>query len=598
MPFISVRNLIVDFKRIDEDGNTVLATRAIDAANLDIEKGSFVAVVGMNGSGKSTLAKTLNGLIEPTDGEVIVDGMSTADESKLWDIRRKVAMVFQNPDNQIVSSIVEDDVAFGPENIGIEPAEIRKRVDEALKKVDMYDCKDKGAHMLSGGQKQRIAIAGAVAMRPECIVFDEPTAMLDPRGRQQVMDIIAELHASGITTILITHFMEEAAQAERILVMKDGKVLSDSTPDELFNNAELIEEAGLEVPTELALRQGTHLNVLLNEGGQSSFAGLGGPSPRQSSFAGLGGPSPRQSSFTGLGGPSPRQDAYTSEPAIEVKNLRYVYNPGMPGETAALDDMSFAIDQGTICGVIGHTGSGKSTMLQHLNGLLKPAEGEIIINGESITDGKAKLVDIRRKVGLVFQYPEYQLFEETVAKDVAFGPKNLGITGDELDETVKNAIEIVGLDYAKIKDASPFELSGGQKRRVAIAGVIAMKPQILILDEPTAGLDPKAHREVLAMVRNIHEEMGITIIFVSHNMRDIAAMSDKVLVINKGRIMMEGTPREVFARKDELESVGLTVPEVRRIMAELKKQHPEIDDNVLTIEEAAQELLAHGITGV
>ena len=207
MAFISVRNLIVDFKHIDEEGKEVLATRALDGVSLDVEKGSFVAVVGMNGSGKSTLAKCLNGLIVPTSGEVLVDGMSTEDDSVLWDIRKRVAMVFQNPDNQIVSSIVEDDVAFGPENIGIDPDEIRKRVDAALKQVDMYDCKDKGAHTLSGGQKQRIAIAGAVAMRPECIVFDEPTAMLDPKGRQQVMDIIRELNDGGITAILITHFM-------------------------------------------------------------------------------------------------------------------------------------------------------------------------------------------------------------------------------------------------------------------------------------------------------------------------------------------------------------------------------------------------------
>lgn len=573
MSFISVRNLIVDFKRVDEDGKEILATRAIDGVSLEIEKGSWVAVVGMNGSGKSTLAKCLNGLIVPTSGEVVVDGMNTTDEGKIWDIRKKIAMVFQNPDNQIVSSIVEDDVAFGPENLGVDPDEIRKRVDEALKRVDMYDCKDKGAHMLSGGQKQRIAIAGAVAMRPECIVFDEPTAMLDPRGRQRVMEIIRELNANGIAAVLITHYMEEAMQADRIIVMKDGKLFSDSTPTELFSNAELIEAAGLEMPTRLALATE----------GQTQVAGLQlGDRPE-------GG----QSSFAGSVETTPAIDGLKS--AIEVKNLRYVYNPGMPGETVAIDDMSFEIAEGSICGVIGHTGSGKSTMLQHLNGLLKPNDGEIYVDGTCITDGKTKLVDIRRKVGLVFQYPEYQLFEETVAKDVAFGPKNLGITGDELDETVKRAIEIVGLDYAKIKDASPFELSGGMKRRVAIAGVIAMKPKILILDEPTAGLDPRAHREVLKMVRNIHEEMGITIIFVSHNMRDIAEMSDKVLVINKGKLMMEGTPREVFARKDELESVGLTVPEIRTIMAELKEKYPEINENILTLDEAIRELDRCGV---
>lgn len=276
--------------------------------------------------------------------------------------------------------------------------------------------------------------------------------------------------------------------------------------------------------------------------------------------------------------------------SIQVKDLKYVYSPGMPGETVAIDGMSFEIESGSVCGIIGHTGSGKSTLLQHLNGLLKPTEGEIIIDGTCITDGSAKMVDIRRKVGLVFQYPEYQLFEETVAKDVAFGPKNLGYDDEEVNRRVRDAIEIVGLDYNKIKDASPFELSGGMKRRVAIAGVIAMHPSILILDEPTAGLDPKAHREVLAMVRRIHDEMGITIIFVSHNMADIADMSDKVLVINKGRIMLEGTPSEVFAKKDELEAVGLDVPPVREIMDQIADAIPEIDRNILTPDAAAEEI--------
>ena len=254
MAFIEIKNLIVDFKRIDDEGKEVFSTRALDKISLDIEKGSFVSIVGMNGSGKSTLAKCLNGLVLPTEGEVIVEGLNTKDESDLWNIRKRVGMVFQNPDNQIVSSIVEDDVAFGPENMGIPPAEIRNRVDSALKRVDMYDCKDKGAHMLSGGQKQRIAIAGAVAMRPDCIVFDEPTAMLDPKGRSQVMEIIRELNADGITTILITHFMEEAMQADRIIVLKDGKVFSDTTPNDLFENDTAIIDAGLEVPTIIELR--------------------------------------------------------------------------------------------------------------------------------------------------------------------------------------------------------------------------------------------------------------------------------------------------------------------------------------------------------
>ena len=255
MAYIEVRDLIVEFMRVTDDGQEVPGTIALNGVSLDVEKGCFISVTGKNGSGKSTLAKCLNGLILPTSGSVVVDGMKTTEESHLWDIRSRVGMVFQNPDNQIVSSIVEDDVAFGPENLGVDPKEIRKRVDDALKKVGMYEHRNKGAHMLSGGQKQRIAIAGAVAMRPECIVFDEPTAMLDPMGRAGVMEIIKELNSEGITTILITHFMEEAAQADRMIIMKQGRIFADGTPQELFSDRDLIRGSGLELPPEIDLRE-------------------------------------------------------------------------------------------------------------------------------------------------------------------------------------------------------------------------------------------------------------------------------------------------------------------------------------------------------
>lgn len=254
MSYIEVRNLKIEFPKYDENGKALEPKKALRGVSFDIEKGSFTAIVGMNGSGKSTLAKSLNGLVFPTEGSVTVDGMNTTDDDHIWDIRSRIGMVFQNPDNQLVSSIVEDDVAFGPENLGVEPAEIRKRVDDALKKVDMYEKKDKGAHMLSGGQKQRVAIAGAVAMKPSCIVFDEPTAMLDPAGRVKVMKIIKELNAEGITIVLITHFMEEAQEADRIIVMQGGLIAADKTPEELFSDAEFIKEAGLELPPVIELR--------------------------------------------------------------------------------------------------------------------------------------------------------------------------------------------------------------------------------------------------------------------------------------------------------------------------------------------------------
>ena len=279
--------------------------------------------------------------------------------------------------------------------------------------------------------------------------------------------------------------------------------------------------------------------------------------------------------------------------SISVRNLNYVYNPGMPGETVALRDVSFDVADGTVLGIIGHTGSGKSTLLQHLNGLIKPTSGEVYIDGQCITDGKAKMTDIRRKVGLVFQYPEYQLFEETVAKDVAFGPKNLGMSEEEIGTRVKQALELVGLDFEEVKDRSPFELSGGMKRRAAIAGVIAMDPEILILDEPTAGLDPAAHRDILAMVRHIHDEMGIILIFVSHNMGDIADLSDRVLVMNGGGIVLDGTPAEVFSQGDKLAAMDLAVPPAREMIELIKSKAPDFKSEALSIDDAARDIRDH-----
>ncbi|MDD7719142.1 MAG: energy-coupling factor transporter ATPase [Eubacteriaceae bacterium] len=277
--------------------------------------------------------------------------------------------------------------------------------------------------------------------------------------------------------------------------------------------------------------------------------------------------------------------------SIQVRNLTHIYSQGMPDEQVALDNISFDINDGEIVGVIGHTGSGKSTMLQHLNGLLKPSSGSIVVGGVDITAKGVAMRDIRKRVGLVFQYPEYQLFEETVEKDVAFGPKNLGLDDEEIAMRVKDAITQVGLNYEKIKDRSPFELSGGQKRRVAIAGVIAMKPEVLILDEPTAGLDPGAHKEILKLIEKVHEESGNIIIFVSHNMADVAKLSDKVLVMSDGNLVLSGTPKEVFSQHDKLKSIGLAVPPVTALMQELHHRGLDINPDKLNLDEAEEELV-------
>jgi energy-coupling factor transport system ATP-binding protein len=278
--------------------------------------------------------------------------------------------------------------------------------------------------------------------------------------------------------------------------------------------------------------------------------------------------------------------------SIEVKNISHVYSEGLPHEFVALFDVSFDIADGEFVGIIGHTGSGKSTLLQHLNGLLKPKSGQIVVGGVDITAGKVSMIDVRRRTGLVFQYPEYQLFEETVAKDVAFGPMNLGLSTDEIEKRVEEALGLVGLDYQEFKDKSPFDLSGGEKRKVAIAGVIAMKPEVLILDEPTAGLDPKAHRDILKMIKNIHShEKNITIL-VTHKMDDVARLADKVMVMESGRLVMNGTPTEIFSKKEELQAMGLSIPEATELISDLRDCGMNLDANVLTLEQA-EETLVH-----
>ena len=577
---IQIDHLLFQYQR-EENKETVTA---INDVSFSVKRGSFTAIIGRNGSGKSTLAKNINALLLPSGGAVYVNGYDTRDEEHLWEVRQSAGMVFQNPDNQLVSSIVEDDVAFGPENLGVEPEEIRRRVDESLKKVNMYQHRKRAPHHLSGGQKQRVAIAGVMAMRPECVILDEPTAMLDPKGRAQVMDIIHQLHDEGITTVLITHFMEEAAQADRIIIMEDGHVVLDGVPKDVFLHggkirdlyldvpfavemAEYLRDHGMEIPTDI-IETDDLVNYLLSD--QAKLSGNRPTDGDASDAAAAGEP---------------------AEIVAEVKNLRHVFNAGLPFESVALNDVSFALEKNSFTALIGHTGSGKSTLIQHFNGLLKPTSGEVFIDGADINGGQVKLRDVRRNVGLVFQYPEYQLFEETVLKDVCYGPLNLGLSQEEAEAKAKRAIELVGLDFEAVKDRSPFALSGGQKRRVAIAGVIAMEPKMLILDEPTAGLDPKSHHDILLMIEKIKKEGGVTILLVSHNMGDVARLADRVLVMDGGRLWMNGTPQQVFSRAEELSEIGLGLPPATEFMYRLKQAGAPVETTALTVKEALADVL-------
>ena len=585
MSMIKTDNLIFEYEKRDEEGNVIGTHRAIDEVNLDIEPGQFIAVLGHNGSGKSTLAKHMNAILVPSGGTMWVDGKDTKEEENLWDVRQTAGMVFQNPDNQIIGTVVEEDVGFGPENLGVPTEEIWQRVEKSLSAVGMIEYRHHSPNKLSGGQKQRVAIAGVVAMCPKCIVLDEPTAMLDPNGRKEVLRTVEDLRKrEHVTVILITHYMEEVIGADRVIVMDQGHVVMDGTTREIFSQVELLKKYRLDVPQVTMLAHG------LKQRGLDIKEGILTTNELIEALEKAGDWWQNQKkTYVGHAETVVKKEK-KENPILKLEHIEYVYSSGTAYEKRALKDINLDIYEGEFVGVIGHTGSGKSTMIQHLNGLMKATSGALYYNGENIYDEKYNLRQLRNNVGLVFQYPEHQLFEIDVLTDVCFGPKNQGLTEEECKKRAIEALELVGLSE-KYYDTSPFDLSGGQKRRVAIAGVLAMRPKVLVLDEPTAGLDPKGRDEILDQIAYLQKERNLTVILVSHSMEDIAKYVDRIVVMNKGRKMYDGEPKEVFAHYKELEKVGLAAPQVTYIMHALSEKGMHVNTEVTTIEEAVDEIM-------
>ena len=567
-------------------------TYAVNGVSFSVMRGEFLSVIGHNGSGKSTLARLINGLLEADEGKVTVLGMDVSEGKNAIEVRKHVGIVFQNPDNQMVASIVEDDVAFGPENVGIEREEIGKRIDWALSAVGMSEYRNSTPTRLSGGQKQRIAVAGVLAIKPDVLILDESTAMLDPKGRREVIEVVRRLNKEeGMTIILITHFMEEALLADRTIVMNRGEIVLSGTPETIFESGEALEtynlslpkisvisnnlrSAGMQIanvlkPEELAEEIVKNLNSRGIFGGQSSVS-------------------------------APAELATAHEWDIDIKNLAFTYSKKSPFATKALKGINLHIDDGEFFGIIGHTGSGKSTLVQHLNALIKLPQAEkryrkpkvkkgqpepvlpsITVGNFDLSNKKTDFKLLRASVGMVFQYPEYQLFAESVFADVAFGLKNFNkkLTDEEIEAAVKSSIEIVGLNYEEVKDKSPFDLSGGQKRRVAIAGVIVTKPHILILDEPAAGLDPKGKNEIMELLHKLHREWCKTVIIVSHDMDEVAENCTRVAVLSGGEVFACDTPASLFTRADELIKLGLDVPLTTKIETCIQKSGVIINSN-------------------
>jgi len=571
-PLIEIRDLDYTYS-----GNPPL--KALTGINLTCRPGEFVAIVGANGSGKTTLARLLNALLLPTRGEIFVAGLNTRDRATWPLLRSHVAMVFQQPEDQIISTTVEDDVAFGPENLGLPADEVERRVRRALDWVDMWPLRHRPPHLLSVGQQQRVAIAGALAMQPSCLVLDEPTAMLDPAGRKQVLAILKRLQAEGVTILLITHHMPEAAQAERVIVLASGQIAYDGKPETLFSHPERVARLGLEPPpwADLAARLTRYWPDLPTE-----WPNL--PALVNALVSRI--PAAGPSVFVDL------MPTGNGRPVLAAHHLGHTYLAGTPLAVRALDDISLEIHPGESVALVGATGSGKSTLLQHLAGLLVPQTGQVLIAGQDVHAYRTHRISICRQVGILLQRPEEQLFETYVGDDIAFGPRQLGLDRETVRERVRWAMEMVGLPFLSYKDRFTQSLSGGERRKAALAGVLALRPKTLLLDEPTASLDAQARQDILTILRRLNKE-GVTLVIASHNMDDVTALARRVIVLENGRIVLEGPTRRIFSNPGHVQSLGLDVPAAVSIIAALRESGLNVPTDALTLDEVEEALTGH-----
>lgn len=563
---IKIRDLAFEYFDRDEEGYLTDMINAIRGINFDAVKGEFIAVAGKNGSGKSTFAKILNRLLVPIEGTVMIGGMDAMDDENTIDIRRIVGMVFQNPDDQIIGSVVAEDVAFGAENLGVRQEELWERVLQVTDQVGLNAYKR--INELSGGEKQKVAIAGILAMKPQCIVLDESTSMLDPKSRMEILQLMKELNQKHkITVIMITHMMDELLFADTIYIMNQGRLVMKGRKEKIFEQSEKLLSYGLECPKIVDIK-----NELIKAGVlRDRYIYSVNELVKRLKYE-----HPR-AFLKGINMPDAKDIHGKIDPvnAILINNLSCKY-----GKNEVLKNISFSVSKGDYVAIIGATGSGKSTLLQHIPGLIKSKTETVFVDGLDVMDKTTDMRKLRCKIGYVFQYPEQQLFAKNVYEDVVFGPRNIGISEIEAEKRAYEAIKLVGLSE-DIYDIPINKLSGGQKRRVALAGVLAMKPEYLILDEPVAGLDPEGKRNMLNIIDALHKEAGITIIMVSHDIESVAEYADKVIVLEDGEIVYNGNPSQVFYRlatkKQDVKTQIKNVPVIMELLVKLRKNGLVVD---------------------
>lgn len=553
---------------------------ALREISFQVNAGEHIAIVGANGSGKTTLARHLNALLVPDSGTVRIMGLDTKERSNHLKIHQSVGMVFQSPQEQMIATSIEEDVAFGPENLGLSTPEIQQRVRHSLEQVGMWDERERSPQHLSAGQMQRVGLAGILAMQPACVIFDESTAMLDPFGREDVLRNIETLKQSGITVIMITHFMEEASLADRIIGLHQGRLRFDGSPEDLFTDDELVRSMNLDKPRVLWFAQQLTpwIPTIKSPLNVEQFKKQIEPRSSPQFF-------------------KPLADLHffrnKQENLVIGKDISFTYLQNTPLAHQALEDINFSVRQGSVHGLIGATGSGKSTLLQHLNGLYIPQTGTLRV-GPFEVNQETDLLQLRRYTGIVFQNPNYQLFEQYVGDEIAYGLKVLGITGNELRERVKLAMAQVSLDFDEFKDRMTFALSGGEKRKVALASTLVLNPSLLLLDEPTAGLDPIARREILGQMVRVHNE-GKTLVVSSHQLEDLALLTDHVTLLSKGRVVCNQETDKLLSNHELLHQYQMIAPIAAQMASVLHEKGWIVPDNIIIGQQLVAAFQALGV---
>ena len=560
----------------------------LNGLSLEIGESESIAVIGPNGSGKSTLARCLNGLIVPQSGRILVDGMDTADPGNKWKVHQRAGMIFQNPDNQLVSTTVEREVAFGLENLGLPTPEIHERVAWALDRFHMSKYRQYPPHRLSGGEKQRLAIASVSAMRPRYLICDEPTSSLDPGDRQDILGLLMSIvDEYRMSVVFITQSPEEAARMDRIVLVADGEVVASGTPETVYLDSTGLARHGLEAPLAKRLSDALRTRGVQVPAGtvhpESLVHWLSEQRPASRADRVLETIPPGETDTPDR----PRSSVSPARPPIiEFDQVSHTYSPGTSLEISALRDVTVQVFPGECVALTGPNGSGKSTMIQHLNRLLKAESGTIRVEGVDVSASETDLGKLRQKVGLVFQFPETQLFEETVFDDVGFGPRQMGVEESEIPGMVSRALERVNLDPSRFSGRHPLSLSGGEKRRAAIAGILVMEPSVLALDEPTSGLDPQSVRQVETVFKSFNET-GATLFLITHDMDLISRLADRILVMENGRITADVRPDRLFAMDDGEDAWSPGRPGLCNLMTAIYRTGFPVDTGCFHLEDAA-----------